>query len=669
VPFSYYERLTLFATLYISVIFIAFTREVSPLFWGGALVSLAVGAYFQANRQRLLQSAVTFLTVLIVAFGVVDLFYIAANYLIAIVDLVLLLLCLKALSSYRVADNLQMMGLSFLLVLAAAVITADAMFGILFLGYIFSGLSALVLQNLRGHWENSGGDTEILGRRRGVLGRAFAVAIVALCFGILVFTLVLYFAFPRVGFRIWKADIGPRNRVAGFSDSVRLNDVGRIQTNPAIAFRVEYPDDGGIPGEDSGLRRFRGVVLENFDGYVWKESSGKVEPAQRSGRMEWSAQGKRPEATLLVSPEPNYSSVLFAPRGTVSIKGPFASVGLLPSGDWVAERANWSRLSYEIGVAEVAPDQSLPTEAHTSVPENATPRMRSLLEEWGGGLGGVALAERLTLRLASELSYTTELADDTVDSPLDRFLFETRKGHCELFAASLAVLLRMEGIPTRLVNGFQGGDEWDSNSVVFRDLHAHSWVEAYFPGKGWVEFDPTPPTTDELSWQQEALRQYFDTLTRARLFWGRWFVDYDFGDQREFAKNFQLASNRIGTQLEKGTGIERAREIFRENRAIVGATVLAVLFLAFALRRRGGKVSQNRLTRLYRKRLKMAERARPRVKGETPLQFALQLSLHDRRWEGFRHYTELYYKLRYGDGSADDAVRFLELHDAIPKRE
>src|SRR5690606_28164372 len=102
---------------------------------------------------------------------------------------------------------LQMLGLSFLLVLAAAVMTVDAMFGVLFLGYIFAGLSALVLQNLRGHWESAGGETAVLGRRRGVLGRAFGIAVAALCVGILLFTLLIYFAFPRVGFRMWRADI------------------------------------------------------------------------------------------------------------------------------------------------------------------------------------------------------------------------------------------------------------------------------------------------------------------------------------------------------------------------------------------------------------------------------------------------------------------------------
>ena len=77
--------------------------------------------------------------------------------------------------------------------------------------------------------------------------------------------------------------------------------------------------------------------------------------------------------------------------------------------------------------------------------------------------------------------------------PLDYFLFQSRAGYCEYFATAMGDLLRSIGIPSRLVNGF-GPGKWDQNlkRYVVREADAHTWVEVYFPGYGWIPFEPTP---------------------------------------------------------------------------------------------------------------------------------------------------------------------------------
>jgi transglutaminase-like putative cysteine protease len=76
---------------------------------------------------------------------------------------------------------------------------------------------------------------------------------------------------------------------------------------------------------------------------------------------------------------------------------------------------------------------------------------------------------------------------------LDGFLFDARIGFCQQFSGAEALLLRMGGVPARVATGFTTGsfDEKQKEYVV-RDLDAHSWVEAWFPGVGWVTRDPTP---------------------------------------------------------------------------------------------------------------------------------------------------------------------------------
>ena len=80
--------------------------------------------------------------------------------------------------------------------------------------------------------------------------------------------------------------------------------------------------------------------------------------------------------------------------------------------------------------------------------------------------------------------------------PLEHFLFETKAGYCQHFSGAMALLLRFGGVPARVATGFSpGGFRRRQGEWVVRDRDAHSWVEAWFDGIGWVTFDPTPTAT------------------------------------------------------------------------------------------------------------------------------------------------------------------------------
>jgi transglutaminase-like putative cysteine protease len=79
---------------------------------------------------------------------------------------------------------------------------------------------------------------------------------------------------------------------------------------------------------------------------------------------------------------------------------------------------------------------------------------------------------------------------------LDAFMFDTKSGYCQHFSGAMALLLRMGGIPARVVTGFSpGGYSKTKRAWIVRDTDAHSWVEAWFDDWGWVTFDPTPAGT------------------------------------------------------------------------------------------------------------------------------------------------------------------------------
>jgi transglutaminase superfamily protein len=87
--------------------------------------------------------------------------------------------------------------------------------------------------------------------------------------------------------------------------------------------------------------------------------------------------------------------------------------------------------------------------------------------------------------------YTTDVGAPGIE-PLMEFLFKTHRGYCQHFAGAAALLLRVAGVPTRVVVGFATGEAIGHDTWAVRDEDAHAWIEVYFPGVGWVPFNPTP---------------------------------------------------------------------------------------------------------------------------------------------------------------------------------
>jgi protein-glutamine gamma-glutamyltransferase len=116
----------------------------------------------------------------------------------------------------------------------------------------------------------------------------------------------------------------------------------------------------------------------------------------------------------------------------------------------------------------------------------------ALAREWTAGESRPYDAVKaIETRLQEEYTYAERVP--TRELPLHGFLFEERRGYCQHFSGAMALMLRMVGIPARVAAGFSPGSyNRDTREYRVRDLDAHSWVEVYFTGIGWVPFDPTP---------------------------------------------------------------------------------------------------------------------------------------------------------------------------------
>jgi hypothetical protein len=304
-----------------------------------------------------------------------------------------------------------------------------------------------------------------------------------------------------------------------------------------------------------------------------------------------------------------------------------------------------------LAAPELSPDSADDLQAYLSVPPDLPKRIADLAAQvTAGKKGPFSKAIALEQWLQKTYKYTLDLKRDERYEPLEDFLFVQKAGHCEYFSSAMAVMLRTQGIPSRSVNGFLGG-EWNAYGkyVAMRQGDAHSWVEVWLDGIGWITFDPTPvgPGAQVRGWGK--LRQMLDTLELA---WFKWVIEYDLAKQADaFNKVRKWASDRSGGS--SGSWLDALK---RHQRALV--LIAAALIAAGALwrRRRGFTFGGRRAIRAHaanqafeRALRALEKRGHPRGLGETGRELAVRVdAARDPGAQSFAELVELYYAARFG---------------------
>ncbi|MCL6572339.1 MAG: DUF3488 and transglutaminase-like domain-containing protein [Bacillus sp. (in: Bacteria)] len=148
-------------------------------------------------------------------------------------------------------------------------------------------------------------------------------------------------------------------------------------------------------------------------------------------------------------------------------------------------------------------------EDYTQLPEELPPRIKQLAEEITAGKTNWFDKAKAIESYFGDTGFIYDQKNvavpDTNDDYVDQFLFDTKRGYCDNFSSSMAVMLRTLGIPTRWVKGFTGGDfstisDEDSSKQLYEvtNNNAHSWVEVFLPDQGWVPFEPTKGFSNEI---------------------------------------------------------------------------------------------------------------------------------------------------------------------------
>jgi hypothetical protein len=718
-------RLSLFFLLLISVSIVATTGKLD-MFSSVLAVSLVMVKgirLWMGKEHELGPRPATILVLAYLGFFPLDVFVLSRAFvansanpplfaaLVGVVHFLLFVMVVRLYSATTDRDALFLAMLSFAGVLAAAVLTVDTTFLIFFFLYLIFAVATFLSMELRraGRGAISPPYSAAQQAREKRFARALGLAVMSVSLGAILLGGMLFFVFPRVSAgNLGRTSFNPPLGT-GFSDDVELGQIGELKKNSEVMMRVETGKPVGY-----GPLRWRGNALATFDGRRWT-SPERFHQALAPAADGWIEVGDPknvaglPGLQYTAVLEPMSTDVIFVPGLPVRIRGNFTGqstsmygavrnsylfrdgAGTLynPFHNYASIRySGYSRLpemdprklraagtTYPNGIADLylqlpKLDQRIPNLAREITAQADTPYDK-------------ARAIQNYLR-SSRFKYTLVLTGKPGDDPLPHFLFETHAGHCEYFASSMAILLRTVGVPTREVNGFLPGEYNDlGGDYIVRASDAHSWVEVYFPGNGWVVFDPTPDTTENTEGFLSRLGKYADFL---EMTWNDWIISYDFGHQAVLTQTLQRGSR---SWMENGRAwFERKQERGKSwlkswqfdhqslRYLLPVSLVLLLVALRFDLFYRGWRRAQLYFqlqtkhsaaaapmlaSRLYAEMLRQLERrGMVRKASQTPLEFAAELgngggpgSPEREFLPAVREFTQIYARARFGGAPCD----------------
>ncbi len=512
-----------------------------------ASAGLLYRGYLIWQRRQVVLPAfwTTALTLGCAAFYLVDYLLFSGSFLKATVHLVLFVMLIRLFSAQKDRDYYFLGILAFLMLLASAALTIQAAFLAGMAAFTVTGVVTVILMEMR-HAEKTS-RTLTASSRKTPSAQPVAASILRaspmIALTILVLGGVIFFLLPRNSSGYFRSYAVNDSISTGFSEQVRLGRIGEIQQSDALVMHIQ------IDGDHNGAHdlKWRGVALDLFDGRTWSNPQMlHVLPMAFDGSFHLAPHAvvRAPGIAYRVLMEPLSTNVFFLAPTARGIRGNFR---LLAGDD--AGAVFGVDAEHPINVYNATSDLGQPTAAelrlaYGTVPPEILlddlqlPRLDPRIPRLAAQATETATtdydkAAALESYLKSNFGYTLQLSNSVPHDPLAEFLFVRKRGHCEYFASSMAVMLRTLRIPSRVVNGFRRGEfNQLTGQYVIRGRDAHSWVEAYFPSYGWVTFDPTPSDSSDGALGRGAL--YLDALSS---FWREWVINYDPAHQFSLAVN------------------------------------------------------------------------------------------------------------------------------------
>jgi transglutaminase-like putative cysteine protease len=675
--------------------------------------ALAFRGYQLAKRRRVVitERWDTPLTVAYFAFYAADYFLLSRAFLPATVHLVMFAVVIRTFSLRRDRDDTTLAILAFLMVLASAVLTVDSIFLLFFAGFMMMAVVTFILMEM----QRSGRAANFQARHSGDAHehRRLAFSLARLTPILMIMILIaggaMFFVLPRMSAGYLGGYSFGNNFSTGFSDRVQLGQIGQIQQSNAVVMHIQ------IDGDREGRYdlHWRGVALANFDGKNWSNPRQQYvleREADGGFGVPVFSQGiapVRPGQNLTparashfihyhVLMEPIGANVFFLAPWARRVTGAYRMLSIDEGGGIFNLDSQRAVTIYEADSDVATPSPAQLRNASNAVPDFASaylqlPRLDPRIQQLAAQISTSASnnydkAVALEVHLKSHYGYTLQLPRTPVADPVANFLFDRKQGHCEYFAASMAVMLRTLQIPSRVVNGFRSDEFNDvTGNYVVRAKDAHSWVEAYFPAYGWVTFDPTPGGASGTPEGWGRVMLYMDA---AASFWREWVISYDSSHQNVLGQTAITGTRvsweraRIWAQLSYERMLRWAR--LREHdaqtspkRSAGGIAAVALLLLLLANAGRIARMIRTRRLQTHPERSPhqaaimwydrmarhMARRGLQKSTSQTPQEFVRVIEDEQLRIQ-IRKFTEAYESARFGN-SSDDAQRLPELYKEV----
>lgn len=462
---------------------------------------------------------------------------------------------------------------------------------------------------------------------------------------------LMFLLFPRINAPLWGLPKDASAGSTGLSDRMRPGAISQLSQSSAVAFRAHF--NGLIP--PSPQRYWRGPVFWHTNGREWYARRPGERPLG-AGPPSYVPLGANIDYTVTL--EPHRQHWLFALDLPASVEtaneitSDFQALASRP----VNEVRRYTARSH------TAYRTTEPTERERrralQLPAEVSERVRALADSWRRSSNDPAQIVTHALRHFREQPFVYTLNPPLLGAdPTDEFLFDTRRGFCEHYAAAFTILMRLAGVPTRIVTGYQGGELNPLGEyLIIRQSDAHAWAEVLLPNRGWVRVDPTAAVAPErIEHGIQPILEEVGEPVRFRLI-APDFLAYLTDQARYLWDGLQIGWNlwvlAYGPELQQrfiqwlGLGGFGWRGM---SLALVFAIALLLGVVTYSLLRQRRPLQDPVVASYQRFCGRAARHGLPRLPHEGPLDYARRLSAARPEWKTqVEIITRLYVALRYG---------------------
>jgi hypothetical protein len=494
--------------------FIALFAHINLLYLSLFLLMFATSLYCEFRKLVIPRWILTTASLVII---VIFLFIFNLNdFVTQMLEALLILLGIKFLDQKQVRDYMQIYAISLFLLSGMGLLAL----GIIFILYILLFVFILSISFIFLTYYAQEPELELTQQTiKKIILKCLWIPILAIPLSVVMFVILPRSQYPLLDFLN-----RPDKAKTGFTDKVRLGEVADIQEDAGIIFRaaMDLIDERDL--------YWRGITLDYFDGTSWRATAKKAFPTGVSSRP--FVTGKSVKQTVYL--EPYQNSYLFCLDKPLFVS--HRNVKKLEDLTFTSSGPIERRVRYEAMslLSDTVYEERIDEKKYLQTPQNLSPKIITLVSSLTTEQIPEANARTLLQYLINgQYRYSLQGLPIT-KNPLETFLFESRYGNCEYFASALAIMLRVSGIPSRMIGGYRGGFYNDVGKYyLVPQKNAHVWVEAYLPHKGWVRLEPTPASADAFTFPLKGntflkMSLLFDTIN---YYWHTVVINYNLEKQ------------------------------------------------------------------------------------------------------------------------------------------